>query len=96
MAPPQQNGHDAPGAGTQFVSPALALLRRFAAGIAILIALYILSAPPFMIAMTRHNPREWPRIYEPLAAGFWCSWTRPIFVWYFDDLWKADTEIRGE
>jgi len=54
-----------------------------------------LTAPPLMIAMTRENPREWPRIYEPLVPGFWCKWTRPIFVWYFDDLWKAGTEYRG-
>ncbi len=32
--------------------------------------LYVLTAPPLMIAMTRKNPREWPRIYEPLVPGF--------------------------
>ena len=59
------------------------------------VVFYFLTAPPLMITMTRKNQREWPRIYEPLVPGFWCKWTRPIFVWYFDDLWKADTESRG-
>ena len=65
-------------------------------GLAIALALYILTAPPLMIALTRHNPRTWPGIYQPLAAGFQCDWTRPIFSWYFDSVWKADTESRGE
>ena len=63
---------------------------------ALAVALFILTAPPLMIAMTRHNPREWPRIYQPLARGFQCDWTRPLFTWYFDTVWRADTEIRGE
>ena len=60
------------------------------------IFLSVLTAPPLMVAMTRQNPREWPRVYAPLAVGFQCDWTRPVFLWYFDNLWKADTESRGE
>jgi hypothetical protein len=69
----------------------------FIIGLPILaVVLYVLTAPPLMIAMTRHNPREWPRIYQPLAYGFQCDWTQPLFSWYFDTVWVADTEIRGE
>ncbi|MEI7731735.1 MAG: hypothetical protein WCO56_19340 [Verrucomicrobiota bacterium] len=71
--------------------------RKLNFGFAIIIAvLYVLTAPPIMKAMTRQNPREWPRFYQPLARGFQCDLTRPLFSWYFDNVWGADTEIRGE
>ena len=60
------------------------------------VILYLLTAPPLMMAMTRHSPREWPRFYDPVKYGFWCDSTRPLFNWYFDTVWGADTEIRGE
>jgi hypothetical protein len=75
----------------------VALIEKLLAAALLVALLYVLTAPPLMKAMTRHNPRgEWPWIYRPLMAGFWCDWTRPVFSWYFDRLWQADTELLGE
>jgi hypothetical protein len=79
-----------------FFSHAVTFFVRLLWAAVLAAALYVLTAPPLIIALTRKNPREWPRICEPLVPGFWCQWTRPIFVWYFDDLWQAETESRGE
>ena len=79
-----------------FFSHAAQFLAKLLGAVTLVLFLYFLSAPPLMLLLTRNNPREWPRIYQPLVPGFWCEWTRPLFVWYFDRLWKADTEIRGE
>jgi hypothetical protein len=59
------------------------------------VVLYVLTAPPLILLMTRKNPREWPRLYEPLVPGFQCDWSRPVFEWYFDTVWRADMEMRG-
>jgi hypothetical protein len=75
---------------------AVSLWVRLVYGAALLGVLYVLTAPPLMMATTRQAPREWPRLYKPLAIGFQCNWTRPLFSWYFDTVWGADTEIRGE
>ena len=78
-----------------FRSPAVFLARLLCVALAAC-ALYILTAPPLMMAMTRNAPREWPGLYRPLIPGFQCQWTAPFFNWYFDRVWGADTEIRGE
>ena len=71
-------------------------LTRITGSLMLGLVLYVLTAPPLMMMMTRQNPREWPCIYNPLVVGFQCDWTRPLFSWYFDTVWGADTEIRGE
>lgn len=72
------------------------ILASLVGAILLAVMLYMVTAPPIMMTMTRHNPREWPRVYAPLKYGFWCNWTRPMFCWYFDTVWGADTEMRGE
>jgi|APCry1669188970_1035186.scaffolds.fasta_scaffold43139_2 hypothetical protein len=72
-------------------------LVKLLGAVALAFLVYLVTAPPLMILMTRKNPRgEWPWVYRPLVAGFQCDWTRPAFSWYFDKLWKADTELLGE
>ena len=78
-----------------FLRPAAAFFAKLMWAALMVGLLYELTAPPLMMVMTRQNPREWPRIYEPLVPGFQCQWTRPFFSWYFDSLWRADTEMRG-
>lgn len=51
-----------------FFGHAAAFFARLLCGIALAVVLYILTAPPLMIAMIRKNPRERPRIYEPLVS----------------------------
>ena len=63
-------------------------------GLATLILLYVLTAPPIMKTMTKRTGGFWlPWYYAPIVWGLENNVTHPVFTWYFNDVWGCDVQF---
>src|SRR5712692_3961632 len=69
---------------------------RAAAVLALLFCIYLLTAPPVMMAIVRQQGRaSFPTIYRPILRVIERDYNGPL-LWYFNDVWHSDVILFGE
>jgi len=66
-----------------------------AAGVALVVLVYLLTAPPILLAHARQTGSgSFPGIYGPVLMLIESDFGGPM-VWYFNDVWGADLVLIG-
>lgn len=71
-------------------------MTRAAAGFAVLLLLYMLTAPPIMMGIARQRGSvSFPAVYDPIVRIIESDFNGPA-LWYFNDVWHSGIVLIGE
>jgi len=67
----------------------------FVSALVLLAVVYVLSAPPVMIAMAKSSGGHVSSLYLPVVAMIESDFNGPV-LWYFNDVWGCGIELMGD
>ena len=71
-------------------------LTTTAAVLAAAFLLYVLTAPPLMMAIARQQgSASFPAVYQPIVRVIESDFNGPL-LWYFNDVWHSEIILIGE